>query len=497
MLRKALSLVLLVAAALPGTAARADHGNTAISGTVSGVAGAPLQGICVYGEGEYDYLESLTAEDGSYQFGDFVPGDFVVYFSNCSDVRDDQGRAYLDEYYDDAVNYDDATRVNVGEAEHATGIDATLEVGGSITGTVTDPDGAPLEGICVEVVDPAYYYGSGGRTGADGTYVVDRLRSGSFKVHFTAGCDVIAVPLEPRERGSLPRPQERTTFSHGGDQPAWASEWYDDALDFTSAALVPVVVGVTTPAIDASLAPAAMIAGRVIGEDAELEYACVDVYSPSGDYIGGSWSEGNDFVVGGLRAAEYRLQMSDCYSGSYESEWFADKPTFSSADPVQVAEGSYVGGINGTLARLRQSDFAVQGLTVRPVPLQTDVTPVAPLGTLRDVTVNLENVGNLGGWTYVEVWAIADSTGERRFIGEDRVGLLAGGTADPTFRWNATGSFGDMTIEARVCGYDGDRRNDVGRTRSYALVGGTGQGFHTSRPFSGLPSDKECYDYVY
>ena len=53
------------------------------------------------------------------------------------------------EYYSDKLTFQTADRVTVADGTTTTGIDASLVDGGKITGTVTDPSGKPLSGMCV------------------------------------------------------------------------------------------------------------------------------------------------------------------------------------------------------------------------------------------------------------------------------------------------------------------------------------------------------------
>lgn len=114
----------------------------------------------------------------------------------------------------------------------------------AIRGTVTNEDGAPIEGICVvayhrsyilfdEVVlpgDPAGLYPEASRTTtlADGTYVLGRLTNDNWRVKF----EQCQVPVRDR---------------------TYMNEWYDDAHTSAAATLVKTQYGMDAFGIDAVL----------------------------------------------------------------------------------------------------------------------------------------------------------------------------------------------------------------------------------------------------
>lgn len=154
-----------------------------------------------------------TDESGNYTLEKLPPGDYIV------GVRP-KDTAYVGELYDDATSLEEATPVTVGESEHVTGISFGLDRGGEISGRVTDAaTGEPLAGIPIMVrpVRPAEEADApapGARDGRpsrppdrcrprpgappanprhcrprpaavtaeDGTYTVQGLRAGEYKV---------------------------------------------------------------------------------------------------------------------------------------------------------------------------------------------------------------------------------------------------------------------------------------------------------------------------
>ena len=199
---------------------------TTISGNVYDGAGAstPLEGICVYADptsGEAgDAPDVQTGAGGAYTLTHITPGvGYDVEFYDCGSAR-----KYLTQYYDGASEYTSAKTITPTLKSPSTNIDAHLEKGASISGTVTDSKGHPIttEDICVN----AYAAGTGdpyddyseARTNASGQYTIGALAPGSYKVHFfdcynSARNDVSAVLL-PREQRRVRRSDHAR--SHAG-----------------------------------------------------------------------------------------------------------------------------------------------------------------------------------------------------------------------------------------------------------------------------------------
>ena len=66
-----------------------------------------------------------------------------------------QNGGYLSEWFDDALDQASATPVVVGDGQAVSGIDAQLDIGGSISGTVTDANGDPVMAVQVIVDGPS------------------------------------------------------------------------------------------------------------------------------------------------------------------------------------------------------------------------------------------------------------------------------------------------------------------------------------------------------
>jgi len=196
------------------------------SGTITDAeTGAPLSNVCVSAEptGSTNYYEGYTCTDtaGTYTTSGVPTGTYQLDFTNP------YGR-YIEQWYDNVPDQASAAVVQVTQPTAQTGIDAAMQLGGNITGTVTASDGsAPLSNICVELYPVGAPSGTpgltGGCTNSAGQYSSPAVPSGSYDVEFVDNSGI------------------------------YASQYYNDASGLATATAVTVTQGQTTSDIDAAL----------------------------------------------------------------------------------------------------------------------------------------------------------------------------------------------------------------------------------------------------
>ncbi|HET7122012.1 MAG TPA: carboxypeptidase-like regulatory domain-containing protein [Solirubrobacterales bacterium] len=139
--------------------------------------------VCAYpvSAAEENFWEcGYTESDGSYSIGELNPGNYKVEFWTGFSVRN---LAY--QFWDHKARYAEADVIALAEGEDKTGIDAELEPGASIAGSVLTTTGAPLEArVC------AIDAGTGKLTVCTwtdeaGNYGLDRLAADDYKVVFS------------------------------------------------------------------------------------------------------------------------------------------------------------------------------------------------------------------------------------------------------------------------------------------------------------------------
>ena len=204
-----------------------------MSGTVTNALGAPLEDICVgtsSGAAEQGG-NAQTNSAGEYLIGGLrAAGDYIVQFTDCGSNN------VVAEFYDDVRLFGDASPVTVTQGAETSGVDAELATGGTVTGTVVDEQGDPLEGICVDAYDPNFgifiFIGGGGgsfglsdgQTDANGEYELTGGYTGKHVVYF---------------------------YDCGGNNVI--DEYYNNAYESRRANRVPVTEGANTPNIDVEM----------------------------------------------------------------------------------------------------------------------------------------------------------------------------------------------------------------------------------------------------
>jgi major membrane immunogen (membrane-anchored lipoprotein) len=299
-----------------------------ISGTVvADSTGSPLAGICVFpfpSSGGSNIVSATTAVDGTYIIAGVAAGSYRVKFQDCQSPID-----YAAEYYNDAPDPNSSTLVSVSVNTTASGINAGLAIGGSISGTVVaDSNGAPLANICVSA--PQASTGSSlfrVNTAADGTYLITGLAVGTYKVKFE---DCVG-PV------------------------GYAQEYHDNQFDFGSGNTVSVTAGATTSGINAGIAAGGSISGTVVRDSNGTTLGGICVY-PSmtlNGLAGRATTSAVDgtYLISGVPVGTYKVRFQDC-SGpiDYAIEYYDDKPDFDSANVVSVTAGATTSGINAGLA---------------------------------------------------------------------------------------------------------------------------------------------------
>lgn len=220
---------------------------------------------------------------------------------------------------------------------------------GSISGTVTAVEGGPLAGACVNVFAPGAGEQGSTQTDAAGRYLVNGLASGSYKVLF-----------------------------HGCDNVEYLPEWYDNAPDEASATLVVVQDAAETSGVDAALAVGGSVSGLVTDESGTpLAGECVSVGNSTTGHGVNTNADGT-YRIPGLPSGSYTAQFGCHTPGNYLMEWYDNKPSPFTADPVIVVEGSETSGIDAALTAAGHITGTVTDETGAPI-YAVCVTAYGPL----------------------------------------------------------------------------------------------------------------------
>jgi Fibronectin type III domain len=289
-----------------------------ISGAVRDDAGNPPGFACVVANDPdtawRDYGQvSVT---GAYKIGPVKPGGYRVEFSDCghNDV--------LRQTWPGADFTTLGQSVGVTAGGHVKNIGGVLRTPGEITGVVTDVNGAPLSGVCVNAGPPGGINRSGesnsfagATTSVTGFYRLRYLRTDAYAVHF-ADCSGKGV----------------------------AEEWYHDGLTEAESDLVNVVNGQTTANVNESMAPGASISGTVNDGN-----PCATVRAwRNGEVITGSDTQPpiasaatsitGFYRIAGLRAGSYQVSFTPC-SPTKQTEWYMESPTRAGSTVIELLPG--------------------------------------------------------------------------------------------------------------------------------------------------------------
>jgi hypothetical protein len=443
---------------------------TSLGGIVTDTAGVPLEHICVDAYAQTTllpvsnvYYAAMTDAAGDWVIADVDPGNYALQLYDC------WGDDFVPQWWDGVSRLEEANLVRVGPGSSAR-VSAHMFRGSTISGTLTDTFGDPAQ-TCVNALNADGDPVSSTFSGDDGAYALDGLAPGTYTVRFECVESFDPGPGKP------PPPMPVPPSAPGGADPraGYVGAWYGGA---SAEEATPVEVGAeeNVGGIDGVLTRGGGIAGTVTNASGEgLDSICIDALA------GGTWvttaRTGYDgtYLFRGLAEGEHTLYLSDCGDGLYERV---------TSDAIDVVAGAVVDGVDQVLNLRARPDLAVTGLSVRNMPLQTDVAALPGAGLTRTVDVSVANLGTapLAWQPTVEVFVTSKTDDKSKSIGMQYVHLAPGESTSFSFTWNAAGQVGDVSIAAVACAPDdADNGNDVRAVEHYALVGGTGFGVTVAR----------------
>ncbi|HET6999331.1 MAG TPA: carboxypeptidase-like regulatory domain-containing protein [Solirubrobacterales bacterium] len=335
-----------------------------VIGQVSDAVGAAgIEGIeiCAWGiEPTEDFGCALSDVGGAYTIAGLSPGNYVVEFWPGP-------LNYVGQWYDGKSFSEEPDLVTVSAGAATPGIDAVLQRGGEIEGTVVDngPGELPIEGVEVVAfgVDGEESVGEA-RTDANGQYAIPGLPEGHYKVQFWDG---------------------------SGQK--YVTQYYDGKPSWGEAEAVLVEADVTTSAVDAAMQEGARIFGRLTDAESAAglpkveacalkastaEFFDCSLSDPGGNYQLSRLPTGTYKVVFSLDPHEWFPEIPSQEDG-YLTQFYDGKPTFAQADVVAALAP---GAVTGVDARLRSTAPlppvvlpALPPLAVEPVGNANDKPP--------------------------------------------------------------------------------------------------------------------------
>jgi hypothetical protein len=324
-------LILLVAllgvAALAPQLASADTPGT-IQGTVTnsaaqGLAGAGVRAVNVATGNDYG---ATTASDGTYSIAGLPAGSYQVLFTPAA------GTDYVYQYYPNKSNAAAAQPVAVTAGQSTTNINASLAVGATVSGQVTDAaTHAAVSGVTVYVDDlggesPRNVYPDYATTDGSGNWTVSGLPSGTYQVSF--------------------QPSYSTNY---------AFQYYNNVVGNDPPTAVTLTAGTTTQNIDAALTMGGEITGTVTngmtGKPVQgADVVAIDAFGSQYDSTQTD-NNGNYTLVGLSSSASYRVEFFAPQGSSLAGGLYPSGSTLAQATPISVTAGQTTPNIDETLGQ--------------------------------------------------------------------------------------------------------------------------------------------------
>ena len=296
-----------------------------ISGRVTDPSGNGLANVYV---SAYNYSNNYwtmgTYTDGNGNYGLSVPkGTYKVrFFSPVSSGY------YAPEWYDNRAHPDISDLVTVTAFRTTTGINATLEIGGAISGRVTNGSGSGLANVSVDAHD------------LNDRWIATSITDGYGNYSFT-----------------VPTGAYRLHFSPSPSNGYYAPEWYSDKRYFENGDSIPVTLAQTTPNIDAQLEIGGTISGKVTTHTGVkgIAHVYVSASDLSDNWIEGSFTNSNGQYSFNVPVGTYKVEFHPLLPTQntlyYAPEWYNNRGYFQEADWVTVAASQATTNINGRFER--------------------------------------------------------------------------------------------------------------------------------------------------
>jgi hypothetical protein len=358
--------------AIAGTITEPNVG--VVSGSVSAcLVGTPDPGQSAYWNSFIDgqLCSGGTVSGNTYSIGGLVPGDTYELLYSFGD----SSQGWSDSVYVDGGG----VSLDHGSASTFTPVSGSLTTAnfavptlGSVTGAVTDPSGVANTSLSIDLFDSAGTEVSGNETFANGTYTVNGVLPGSYKVEFDPSSALVAA------------------------------QYYNNSATLAGATAITVSSGAATTGINAALSGAASVSGTVTAAQggADLGGIEVDAVDANGNVVAATFTNANGtYALTGLPAGSWYLRFDggQAFSGLYyATEYYGGSQTLAGSVAVKLTSGEALVDANQAL---------IAASTVRPGAPSVSGGKLS--GLYRDkVALSFKLTAGSGTAGYLESFAI-------------------------------------------------------------------------------------------
>jgi hypothetical protein len=285
-----------------------------ITGTVTAKSsGAKLGGICVLTANQL--MVTLTKANGSYSMDQLPPGRTKIEFVNCQNRGN-----FAPQFYPGNLNVAGAESVAARPGRVTSGIDAALEPGATISGTIALSSGRKLSQVCAGAAPVQFATDVGGRVALSrqGRYTIEDLAPGDYQVEY---------------------------ISCGG--PSIGNTWFRSPGSVTAneanADQLYVPSGGSVPGIDAVLQAGGYISGWIFGPASQRgSFVCVAIGHSRNESLSNDFfplGVGDGYTIFGFTPGKYFVEFVPCGGENLAFQWYKRASRPAKARPVLVRAG--------------------------------------------------------------------------------------------------------------------------------------------------------------
>jgi len=333
----ALAVVVAIATVTLGPLSASASPTASISGIVTGGdTGAGLADVGVQltlvGGTQVDYTS--TDSSGAYSFTGLQAATYRVQFS------DDYNTGHLGTT---------SSPVALSDGQTVSGVNASLALGGSITGTVSLASGPLTEPVSVALIKQgATVTGPGDLfpigTAADGSFSFTGLSGGSYTLAFMG-----AYFGQPRNNV--------------------APQFWSGATTLADASYFTVTPGQTVTDRNAVLQPGSSVSGTVTAAGSPVAFGFVQAIEPDGWVTAtGSTASDGTYTLDGLPAGSVTLKFAPPFAANFLPQWWSGASTATDATYFDVPAATDLSGYDAQLAPGASISGTIEDADGNPIP---------------------------------------------------------------------------------------------------------------------------------